>query len=61
MPDIIAKPWPRALLPDAANPSAAADHSVGAVGLHPLFQPRTGEVDASARDAAAPSSDAPAP
>lgn len=61
MPDIIAKPWPRALLPDVANPSAAADYSVGAAGLHPLFQPRADAIDASARDAASPSSDAPAP
>lgn len=61
--DIVAKPWPRALLPEAAvSPTGGmtVDYSVGP-GLHPSFQPRRAADGASSGDIAAPSGDAPAP
>ncbi|MCC7250172.1 MAG: hypothetical protein IT473_16240 [Lysobacter sp.] len=63
--DIVAKPWPRALLPDVASASAVSgmsvDYSAGVPDFHPSFQPRADAIHGTARDSAAPSSDAPTP
>lgn len=60
--DIAAKPWPRALLPEAAGAmSGAMTVDYSAAGLHPSFQPRTDAADAPSESPAAPSSDAPSP
>lgn len=63
--DIVAKPWPRALLPDVASASAASgmtvDYSVGVPDLHPSFQPRADAIGGTARDTTAPSGDTPNP
>lgn len=60
--DIAAKPWPRALLPEAAGAmSGAMTVDYSAAGLHPSFQPRTDAAEAPSESPAATSSDAPSP